>query len=226
MVKLGYPRVSCELRCGCPSGRGVDRKRVHSCVRCVPDCAAIEPGTGAERTGMDLRIWARSNYDAALLRRGIRTKSRRFCLRQRGSRCICRTVHRHTVRQMGATREEEAATSRHCANRVTPAIAVDDYGVWSSRMLDEASKRQAVRRERYPSGLHEHRARASDQSCRHAVVDTPSEPKDRVFGCCEHRPLQDMIEINKPSPVMIGDCDWPVAVDIRPKPEIANLLLV
>jgi len=109
MVKLGYPSVSCELRCGCPPGRRVDRKRVHSCVRCVPDCAAIEPGTGAERIGMDLRIWARFAYDVGCLRRGRCIQSRRYSLRQRGSGRICRTVHRHSVRQMGAAREEKAA---------------------------------------------------------------------------------------------------------------------
>jgi len=129
ILKLGYPRVSRKLRCGSPPRRGVDRQRLLRSIRRVPDYAEVKPGTRAQCTGMGLGICDGFACDAAALHRSSGA-SRRFCLCAGVSRGICRAVHRHTLREMGACRkEEEAAAPRRCANRATPAVAVNDVAV-------------------------------------------------------------------------------------------------
>jgi hypothetical protein len=121
------PHVSRELRCRCAPGRGVDRERLRRCQCGFPDCATVEPGARAQRDGLDLRLRDGSAYDAALIHRGTHTTFQRIRLRRGNCRRFCGTLHRNTVRQVGAAREEEASTPRRCANGVTSAMTIPPH---------------------------------------------------------------------------------------------------
>src|SRR5262249_53344795 len=100
-----------ELPCRGLSRRGLDRQRLRRGLTGIPNCAAIEPGTCAKRSGMDLRVRERAGCGAALLGCHTDTSPQSIRLRCGNCRRVCRTIHWNFVWQMGSPGEEEEASA-------------------------------------------------------------------------------------------------------------------